>query len=61
MKKLAIIITILFTIVSGNLFSQDGQEQTKTEIKPALLIIDIQNIYLGLVHQREKEIGMYFI
>jgi len=61
MKKITIIITILFTIVSGNLFSQDGQEQTKTQIKPALLVIDIQNIYLGLVPQREKEIGMYFI
>jgi len=61
MKKLTIIITILFTIVSGNLFSQDRQEQTKTQIKPALLVIDIQNIYLSLVPQREKEIGMYFI
>ena len=61
MKKITIIITILFTIVSGNLFSQDGQEQTKTQIKPALLIIDIQNVYLGMVPEREKEIGMYFI
>jgi nicotinamidase-related amidase len=61
MSKLTIIITILFTIVSGNLFSQDGQEQPKTQIKPALLIIDIQNVYLGMVPEREKEIGMYFI
>jgi len=37
MKKITIIITILFTIVSGNLFSQDGQEQTKTQIKPVEL------------------------
>lgn len=43
------------------MFSQDGQEQPKTEIKPALLIIDIQNVYLGMVPEREKEIGMYFI
>lgn len=61
MKKLAIIITILFTIVSGNLFSQDKQEQTKTQIKPALLIIDIQNVYLGMVPEREKVVAMYYI
>ncbi|HOS46383.1 MAG TPA: isochorismatase family protein [Paludibacter sp.] len=61
MKKLAIIITILFTIVSDDLFSQDKQEQTKTQIKPALLIIDIQNVYLGMVPEREKAVAMYYI
>ncbi len=61
MKKLAFIITILFTIVAGNLFSQDKQEQTKAEIKPALLIIDIQNVYLGMVPERDLGISMYYI
>jgi nicotinamidase-related amidase len=61
MKKIAIIITILFTVISGKLFSQDHQEQTKTQIKPALLIIDIQNVYLSMVPEREKEVAMYYI
>ena len=61
MKKLAIIITILFTVISGKLFSQDHQEQTKTQIKPALLIIDIQNVYLSMVPESEKEVAMYYI
>jgi nicotinamidase-related amidase len=61
MKKLAIIMTILFMIVSGKSFSQDPKEQTKAQIKPALLIIDIQNVYLTMVPEREKEVAMYYI
>jgi len=61
MKKLAIIMTILFTVISGKIFSQDQQEQTKTQIKPALLIIDIQNVYLSMVPEREKAVAMYYI
>lgn len=61
MKKLAIILTILFMIVSGKSFSQDPKEQTKPQIKPALLIIDIQNVYLSMVPEREKEVAIYYI
>jgi nicotinamidase-related amidase len=61
MKKSAIILTILFMIVSGKSFSQDPKEQTKAQIKPALLIIDIQNVYLSMVPEREKEVAMYYI
>ena len=61
MKKSAIIITILFMIVSGKSFSQDQKEQTKAQIKPALLIIDIQNVYLSMVPEREKEVAMTYI
>jgi len=48
-------------IVSGKSFSQDPKEQTKAQIKPALLIIDIQNVYLSMVPEREKEVAMYYI
>jgi len=61
MKKSAIILTILFMIVSGKSFSQDPKEQTKAQIKPVLLIIDIQNVYLSMVPEREKEVAMYYI
>lgn len=50
-------LTILFMIIPGNSFSQDQREQ-KTQIKPALLVIDIQNAYLSGMAQREKEIAM---
>jgi len=61
MKKSAIILTILIMIVSGKSFSQDPKEQTKAQIKPVLLIIDIQNVYLSMVPEREKEVAMYYI
>ena len=61
MKTSAIIMTILFMIVSGKSFSQDQKEQTKAQIKPALLIIDIQNVYLSMVPEREKEVAMTYI
>lgn len=61
MKKFAIIITILIMIVSGKSFSQDQKEQTSAQIKPALLIIDIQNVYLSMVPEREREMAMTYI
>lgn len=61
MKKAAIVLTILLTILSGKSFSQDTKEQPQTQIKPALLVIDIQNVYLGMVPEREKAVSMYYI
>jgi nicotinamidase-related amidase len=50
-------LIILFVIISLNSFSQTQNEQ-KTQIKPALLVIDIQNAYLSGMAQREKEAAM---
>lgn len=61
MKKSIIISTILFMVVSSSTFSQDQKEQTKAHIKPTLLIIDIQNVYLSMVPEREKEVAMAYI
>jgi nicotinamidase-related amidase len=47
----------LFIIISGNSFSQDQKVQ-KTQVRPALLVIDIQNAYLNGMAQREKEVAM---
>ena len=54
-------MTILLMIVSGKSFSQDIKEQTNVQIKPALLVIDIHNVYLSMVPEREKEVAMYYI
>jgi nicotinamidase-related amidase len=50
-------LIVLFAIISGITFSQDQMGQ-KTQIKPALLVIDIQNAYLGGMAQRGKEVAM---
>ncbi len=61
MKKTAIILTILLTVISGKLFSQDQPAQTKNPIKPALLVIDTQNVYMGMVPEREMGVAIYYI
>jgi nicotinamidase-related amidase len=50
-------LIILLVIISGKSFAQTQNEQ-KTTIKPALLVIDIQNAYLSGMAQREREIAM---
>lgn len=52
-----IVLIILLAIISGKSFSQEQKEQ-KTQIKPALLVIDIQNAYLNMVPEREREMAM---
>ncbi|HPI30154.1 MAG TPA: isochorismatase family protein, partial [Bacteroidales bacterium] len=61
MKKSAIIAIILLMIVSGKSFSQETKTQTIGQIKPALLVIDIQNVYLSMVPEMEKGIALYYI
>lgn len=60
MKKTAFLIIILFAFFSGTLMSQE-QGQTKVPVKPALLIIDTQNVYLPMVSDREKGVAIYYI
>ena len=59
MKNSIIIIclTILLGIISSKSFSQD-QKELKTLIKPALLVIDIQNAFLNIIPEREREVAM---
>jgi nicotinamidase-related amidase len=47
-------LIIFLVIISGSTFAQEQ----KTRIKPALLVIDIQNAYLSGMAQREKETAM---
>jgi nicotinamidase-related amidase len=61
MKKVAIVLTLLSLIISGKSFSQEQKEQTKFQIKPVLLVIDIQNVYLASIPERDKEVGLYYI
>ncbi len=39
----------------------DNSKHTKSKIKPALLVIDVQNKYLPMIPQREKELVFFFI
>jgi nicotinamidase-related amidase len=39
----------------------DNPKQTKKIIKPALLIIDVQNKYMGTIPLKDKELSIFFI
>ena len=61
MKKQVYIILTLLLAISLVSIAQDNREQVKTPVKPALLVIDIQNAYLSYMSEKDKEIGMYYI
>ena len=62
MKKLICItgLIILGAMIPEGSFSQETQEP-EAGIKPALLIIDIQNAFLTMVPEKEKELALYYI
>jgi len=60
MKRL-FLFAFIITFVTGNLFAQKDEPTLPPRMKPALLVIDIQNVFLPMVPEREKEVGLYMI
>jgi len=60
MKKLTTYLTILLMVISIPSFSQDNTEKSKEPIKPALLVIDIQNAFMPMMSS-DKDIAMEYI
>ncbi len=61
MKKFLSTIILISLVSIGSCYSQDNNAQKSKRMKPALLVIDIQNAFLTMVPDREKEVGMYMI
>jgi nicotinamidase-related amidase len=61
MKKSILLFTLLFMLFTGKSFAQEKKSQEATPIKPALLVIDIQNAFLPMIPDRDKEVGLYYI
>ena len=62
MKKAfcGMVLAMMFTVAA--LASPNGlQKQAEKRMKPVLLVIDIQNEYLSMVPEREKEVALYMI
>jgi nicotinamidase-related amidase len=60
MKKIIPLITVLCLMVSSFSFAQDNKEKSKEPIKPALLVIDIQNAFLPMMSS-DKDLAMEYI
>ncbi|MFH0761933.1 MAG: isochorismatase family protein [Bacteroidota bacterium] len=58
MKNLTYLLTILLLAMPVQSFSQEKQDQAKDPIRPALLVIDIQNAFLPMMSEKDKETAM---
>ena len=58
MKK--ILVAVLVAILSVNVFAQAEKSEQKI-MKPALLVIDIQNQYKDFIPDQERKIGIYMM
>ncbi len=52
-----IIITIL-SLIMGVMTFNAGAQNTGSPVKPALLVIDIQNAFLGMIPEADKELAL---
>jgi nicotinamidase-related amidase len=65
MKKVILLIVFLLVVSFFWLSAADAAKAAAVKIKPALLVIDIQNAYLPYMDEKDKKMGMevinYFI
>ena len=59
MKNLTAILIILMMVISIPSFAQDKTDKPKEPMKPALLVIDIQNAFLPMMSS-DKELLNFF-
>ena len=56
-RIISLSLILLALIISEDSFAQEQ----KTQIKPALLVIDIQDAYLKMIPEKDKELAMVYI
>jgi nicotinamidase-related amidase len=61
MKTKLSVILIIFFLGQLSAFPQEKKESEPEPLKPALVIIDIQNQHLNWVPEEEKGVALYFI
>ena len=60
MRK-ALIFIMMFLTMTGAVLAQGKTEAESKRMRPVLVVIDIQNQFLPMVPEREKEVGLYMI
>jgi nicotinamidase-related amidase len=61
MRKTFFMSCIFYITITGQLCAQQNKETDSKGIRPALLVIDIQNEFLPMATEREKEIAFWMI
>ena len=60
MKKLTTLLAIMLMVISIQSYSQEQTKKPKEQIKPALLVIDIQTAFMPMMSS-DKEMAMEYI
>jgi nicotinamidase-related amidase len=60
MKKIVLLMLLLFMSLAW-LAAADAAKPAPVKMKPALLVIDIQNAYLPMMDEKDKKLGMEMI
>ncbi|NIO29818.1 MAG: isochorismatase family protein [Candidatus Latescibacteria bacterium] len=61
MKRTCFWIAFALCVLNASAYAKESKEQTGKEMKPALLVIDIQNEYLPYMAEKEKDIALRVI
>ena len=61
MKKIILLILLLLVISMAWLGAAETAKAVSAKVKPALLVIDIQNAYLPRMDEKDKKLGMEMI
>ena len=61
MKKIVLLIVLLLVVSFFWMAAADAPKAPKIQVKPALLVIDIQNAYLPRMDEKDKKLGMEMI
>jgi nicotinamidase-related amidase len=61
MKKIVLLMLLLLVISLDWLYAGDTVKAAPVRMKPALLVIDIQNAYLPYMDDKDKKMGMEMI
>lgn len=61
MKKIALVLFFVTLVLLAALSPAATQKAPPTKIKPALLVIDIQNAFLPKMSEQDKKLGMEMI
>jgi nicotinamidase-related amidase len=61
MKKIVLLVLLLLLLSFEWVFAADTAKAAPARIKPALLVIDIQNAYLPFMDEKDKKMGMEMI
>jgi nicotinamidase-related amidase len=61
MKRRLVVLSLVMLLVSSALIASAGEKPAPPKMKPALVVMDVQNAYLPYMDEKDKKVGMDMI